>query len=996
MFFFLSKSKRQSLHPYQRNNQLDLEHTKQGMANMDYLPAFYMPLVLSSRYNIVLVTVMASSLIYTLFFISSNFLPSTFTDDRKHIFIPNEQDYFRTCLLGIFSPMFFNLLKNILLKSPIKNSVLKVIAHIFIESCLYDWFLFLIIFFLAYPQVDTTTNTTENDGIEDPYRNVFHIIPKQCYILAICWSLSECIISVLGNMSIYQEVVSPELVAIEELGIQEPLTLNIFYSVYKKTRKLASLFIDKFIVRLFKSVVYIFYQVFNGIAYVFNRKSNVNSEEDEMNNNEKAKFQLLKQLDVSKCSEVFQNAMMRQKCMQYQTSEPLKTSPQLTNYYNDPVIEQKEGNDILSKQGANDKNLEEVVLINFKEDTMKFTKINQDDFNYGSIENITANNIDDNIKTNITSYNSGLGSPTKNSNSKLSEKNNKNKRVEFTMSVLKMQGKPRPGNLYTNKNIWQLKKEAETKKFVYLEKQQKEELKKYNEKLMAFKQQKELLTKNQSFMNHNDFINGTNGSLQAIHSSQYSGIEQAEQNLSDELITMKNHFQQQFDEIKEAADYYNERSKKFQALLRAKKSNHNLAKQKDTGKRDSTSEDNFFELVYNFYRIDDVELFFSELRNLVFILLSNITSLIGEVLIFSIYFIYVPGHNKLFTPCVNYFGDKSFMFFSLAVLLPYTLIHFLFQFMLFFWSKLRQEYFFTNRINEFELLWGIEDEIMNQINSNRHRQNLDVSVSAKNRQAGYDSNMFNGEYYNGNVDEFSRRRHINSRSYNPFTWIKNLFSRNKGLTRHLSDNDYEYYYSVDTNKGRNFNGSEQMSSTRGRSSGGRSGNKVFDNFLNYDGLSGSKAGHDNGSSSSLHHMNSNDPTMGENAQQVDYYQAVINDLNPGIDPLSSGSHINSFSGLTNDGNLGMASGDNGRRNMSILSTHELKMLNNASLISSNLTIKEVFLIIMYRVRQVVIKWRLMSENSTVMITLLTLFGITSFCLGISLTVTDIFLYFDHV
>lgn len=886
-----------------------------------------------------------------------------------------------------------------MLKSPIKNSVLKVITHIFIESCLYDWFMFLIIFFLAYPQVDTDTYSTENDDIEDPYRKVFHIIPKQCYILAICWSLSECIISVLGNMSLYQEVVSPELVAIEELDIQKPLSLNIFYAVYQKTRKLVSVFIDNFIIRLFKSFVYIFHQVFNALVYVFNRRNSVNSEEDELDTNEKAKFQLLRQLDVSKCSEVFQKAMMRRKCMQYQTSEPLENSSQLIDYHNHPLLEQKEGSNILSKEGANDKNMEEVVLINFKEDTMKFTKINQDGFNYGSIENITASNIDDNIKANITSYNSSLGSPTGNSNSKVSEKNNKNKnknkKIEFIMSVLKMQGKPRPGNLYTNKNIWQLKKEAETKKFVYLEQQQKEELKKYNKKLIAFKQQKELLSKNQSFMKHNDIINGTSGNLQAIHSSQYSGIEQAEQNLNDELITMKNYFQQRFDEIKEAADYYNERSKKFQAMLRAKKSNHNLVAQKDSAKRDSANEDTFFELVYNFYRIDDIELFFSELMNLVFILLGNITSLIGEALIFSIYFIYAPGHNNLFTPCVNYFGNKSFMFFSLAVLLPYTLIHFLFQFMLFFWSQLRQEYFSTNRINEFELLWGIEDEIMNQINSNRHMQNLDVSASAKNRQGGYDSNMYNGEYYNGSVDEYMCSKPKNSTSYNPFTWMKNLFSKKTGLTRRFLDNNYEYYYSADTDKGRQFHGGEQMSSIRGRSSGGRSGNKVFDSFLNYDGLSGLKPGHDNGSSSSLQNMNSNDLSMGENAQQVDYYQAVINDLNPGIDPLSSGSHINSGPGLTNDGKLGMASGDNGRRNMSILSAHELKMLNNASLLSSNLTVKEVFLIVMYRVRQVVIAWRLLSENSTVVITLLTLFGITSFCLGIFLTVTDIFLYFDH-
>ena len=123
------------------------------MAKLCYLSAYYMPLITSSRYNIILTTIFTTFTLYSLFFISSNFLPSTFTDDKKHIFIPNEQDYFRTCLLGIFSPLFFNIIKNILLKFPIKHSALKVVTNIFIESCAYDWFMCLIIFFLAYPQM---------------------------------------------------------------------------------------------------------------------------------------------------------------------------------------------------------------------------------------------------------------------------------------------------------------------------------------------------------------------------------------------------------------------------------------------------------------------------------------------------------------------------------------------------------------------------------------------------------------------------------------------------------------------------------------------------------------------------------------------------------------------------------------------------------------------------------------------------------------------------
>jgi len=204
---------------------------------------------------------------------------------------------------------------------------------------------------------------------------------------------------------------------------------------------------------------------------------------------------------------------------------------------------------------------------------------------------------------------------------------------------------------------------------------------------------------------------------------------------------------------------------------------------------------------------------------------------------------------------------------------------------------------------------------------------------------------------------------------------------------------------LDRSKNKLVHGIDAISSSKGRLSGGNNGNRVFNNLLNYDGLSGPKGGSEDGSSDLAQHMNSNDYSASNYSNQsVDYYQAVINNLNPNIDPLSTAGNINNaFSGLNDDANRGIASVDvnNSRRNMSILSTHELKMLNNASLISSNLTFKEIFLIVMYRIRQVVIKWRLISENSTVTISLLVLFGIVSFCFGIILTVTDIFLYFDH-
>lgn len=92
--------------------------------------------------------------------------------------------------------------------------------------------------------------------------------------------------------------------------------------------------------------------------------------------------------------------------MQYQTSDTYKntTQPKLTKQQsnnsfinkqnigefqqNIANIDPQDDNDLISNQlnMDGDKNLEEVVLINFKEETMQFAKINQDDLNYGSIK----------------------------------------------------------------------------------------------------------------------------------------------------------------------------------------------------------------------------------------------------------------------------------------------------------------------------------------------------------------------------------------------------------------------------------------------------------------------------------------------------------------------------------------------------------------------------------------------------------------------------------
>ncbi|CDO95591.1 unnamed protein product [Kluyveromyces dobzhanskii CBS 2104] len=79
-----------------------------------------------------------------------------------------------------------------------------------------DWFMLLIIFSLAYPQLQEpahggsllalfAADTSENG---DGTPTVWHIIPKQCYIFGISWSFSEVIISVMETLYNYEEVSS--------------------------------------------------------------------------------------------------------------------------------------------------------------------------------------------------------------------------------------------------------------------------------------------------------------------------------------------------------------------------------------------------------------------------------------------------------------------------------------------------------------------------------------------------------------------------------------------------------------------------------------------------------------------------------------------------------------------------------------------------------------------------------------------------------------------
>lgn len=927
-----------------------------------------------------IITVLSISSVYLAFFVSSNFLRTSYVDDdNKHLFVPNEQDYFRTCLLGVFSPLFFNFVRNFLLVFPSENPLFIVLSNIFIDYYVYDWFLFLIIYFLAYPQSEPSTSgykATQAILDEDPsgyMRSVFHIIPKQSYILAICWSLSEFILSILENLPFYNEIVPPKIGAYEEMGIDKPNELHIFsycfHSMNSGCRKLFCTVSSEVICRI-QSVLR------------FLKIKGVKDPAEEV--------KLPTKIDLSRCTDVMQRANMQQKCVQYQISDLLGVSGQAAfvneNHQDlsafpsnesfafdnsNPLLDSSEKKSENITGPKSDRHMEDVVFINFKDQTMHVEKVHQDDLNYGSI-NVSNAVFGNNKRIRNTKNSSGRGS--KRSNNTLSLSADSHSEYDPIVEILKMKGKPRPGSLFTNKNVWQVKKETELLKLAILDNKTTDDMSKYNQKLSSYNHQKQILS------NTSNGMSTSSANINSINSAQSNNMLQVEKNLEDELKQINSYYQMKKAIIKDNLELCNEAIRNYHKNIRVTKSQNQVktlqgqhsnntisnfnsneingsddrAGTKSSAKSNRLSSNSFFRLddssleesTYNFYRIDSVELFCKELRNFIIIIISNILTLIGEVLIFSIYLIYVPGHEKLFTPTVNYFGDKSFTRFAFMVILPFTFISFVVHLVVFFWPNLRQEYLFSNKISEFEQLWGIDDDLMNQLNSHRQFQNLDNTNGSGISLEDYTDN------------EMGSAMKPNKKSYNPFKWLKNTFSK--------SDQTNSAYGHVNKN--------------------------VYNQFSNYNGFQVNSSNKPLLMTSSR--INSDDDSS-------DYYQNVINKLqhNNDIDPLQLNSDIILGMGLQSSNIMQQDNGnssrvfENNRRNMSIMSTNDLKLINKP-LFSSNLSFKEMVLILMYRLKKMVIKWRLKSESCSFVLIILFIFGLLCFIAGVLMTLTDVFFYFS--
>lgn len=161
-----------------------------------------MPLFCSNKPYIVILALAVSAAIFILMYATSFLLLTQYYDDPS-MFKPNSQDYFRTSLLGLFSPFLFYFLKSFLFD--VDGRFLKL--NLFFDFPLNDWFMLLLIVCLAYPQIQAQTNSLYlGDDGGDFATSEWHIIPRQAYIFGIAWSLGEFCIAIISNLFNYEEV----------------------------------------------------------------------------------------------------------------------------------------------------------------------------------------------------------------------------------------------------------------------------------------------------------------------------------------------------------------------------------------------------------------------------------------------------------------------------------------------------------------------------------------------------------------------------------------------------------------------------------------------------------------------------------------------------------------------------------------------------------------------------------------------------------------------
>lgn len=182
------------------------------MVRISHAASYFMPLFCYSKPYVVVLACTVTTMVFTAVYVSSFLLSKQHGDPE--LFKPNSQDYFRTSLLGIFSPILYYFIKTFLFNANRQF----VILNFLIDFPLNDWFILFIIVCLAYPQQEQRA-TAE-------YTNVWHIIPRQSYVFGIAWSLGEFIICAAANLFSYQEVADVDGVSVNKGDVE-----NMIYEI---------------------------------------------------------------------------------------------------------------------------------------------------------------------------------------------------------------------------------------------------------------------------------------------------------------------------------------------------------------------------------------------------------------------------------------------------------------------------------------------------------------------------------------------------------------------------------------------------------------------------------------------------------------------------------------------------------------------------------------------------------------------------------------------
>ncbi|CCD22458.1 Ait1p NDAI_0A03010 [Naumovozyma dairenensis CBS 421] len=172
------------------------------MVRLSHSTSYFMPLFCSKNAQIVIVSSFVSIFLFIFMYWTSDLLSNRYNEPG--LFNPNSQDYFRTSLLGLFSPFLYYFIRTFLFNINQRYLVLNII----VDFPLNDWFMFCILVTLAYPQVqDPKYNQTFiSNGNLFKSGEYWQIIPRQAYIFGISWALGEFSIGVLENLFTYQEI----------------------------------------------------------------------------------------------------------------------------------------------------------------------------------------------------------------------------------------------------------------------------------------------------------------------------------------------------------------------------------------------------------------------------------------------------------------------------------------------------------------------------------------------------------------------------------------------------------------------------------------------------------------------------------------------------------------------------------------------------------------------------------------------------------------------